>query len=217
MNDAAILDDFERDVLCAVRAKAGQIDDDVASFSAEADPPCNVVRLTPVRAPRRGALAAVAAVLVAAGVGFTVVDLAQWLGSSGDPDVTMPSASATGTRHTMREAGTAGICLALDLPAACTHRVPLSRTGSGRRRLIPLADLRERIHRTRPDGSNEPTDHTAANLSPLSLRVGRLQSRPRPGRRPAIRAPAHGRGFPRPLAATQCTGDGVPDPRQIAW
>ena len=105
MNDTHTLDDFELDVVRALRTKAEQIEPDDAPFRAEVDPPRNIVRLTPARAPRRRVLAAFAAVVVAAGVGFSAVGVAQRLGSPGEPDVTMPSA---GARHTVRQAGTAG-------------------------------------------------------------------------------------------------------------
>jgi hypothetical protein len=53
----------------------------------------------------------------------------------------------------------AGIGQALDLPAAYTHRVPTRSDGVGSPQTDPaLPDLRERPDRTRPDGSDEPTD-----------------------------------------------------------
>jgi hypothetical protein len=107
MNDATVLDDLddvERQLVRALRAKADQVGVDDRPFAPAAGPDLHVIPLVPRRTRRRRALVAAAAVVVVAGLGAAAVAVARQARVPGGPTVAL----AASTRFSVREQGTAG-------------------------------------------------------------------------------------------------------------
>jgi hypothetical protein len=116
MNEAPVLDDLERQLARALRAKAGQILVDDVPFDPDAGSPLHVVPLTRHRTPGRRALAAAAAAVVVVGLGAAAVGIARQARVPGSPTVTLATA-----RYIVREDGPAGFVPAR-LPAGWALR-----------------------------------------------------------------------------------------------
>jgi hypothetical protein len=107
MNDATLLDldDVERQLVRALRAKADQVLVEDEPFDpAAAGPTLDVIPLVPRRRSRRRVLVAAAAVVVAAGLGAAAVSVARQARVPGSPTIAL----AAGPRYSVPEHGPAG-------------------------------------------------------------------------------------------------------------